>query len=163
MSLEIYPKGPTFVSQTLSDFGAGVVPGTEATFPDSTGLKLNYTLAKAAGNIANYALCKKHTTSNTFDVVITAQDGAITDFVVGVNNTGTALVSGDYFWMLRGPKYTVLDAAGGIATVGEGVGMHATTDGNADTLADSADGVQILGTCLVASSGGVAVVWGHLG
>jgi len=161
MSLEIYPRGPAFTSSTLSDFGAGVVPGTEATFPDSTGLKIKYTLVKAAGTIPDDALVKKHTTSNTFDVVVTEAVGSVADRAVGVNNTGASISSGTYFWMVRGPKFTVLDAAGGITTVGEGVGLHATTDGNADTLSATA-GHQCIGSCLVASSGGIASVWGTI-
>jgi len=160
MSLELPARGATFIGVS-ADFG-GAAYGTRARMVGSDGIVREYVLAKAAGTIPAHALCKKHTTSGVLDVVVTQAVGSVADRAIGINDTGTALASGDVFWMLQGPTYVVLDTAGGIGTVGEGVGLHATTDGEADTLAATA-GHQCIGVCTVASSGGLATVYGWLG
>ena len=160
MSLEIPARGAPYVG-VLADFG-GAPYGKRARMTGGDGIVYEYVLAKAAGTIPLHALCKKHTTSDTLDVVVTQAVGSVADRAIGINDTGTILASGDVFWMLQGPKYVVLDAGGGIATVGEGVGLHATTDGEADTLAATA-GHQCIGVCTIATSGGLATVYGWLG
>lgn len=159
MSLNIITKGPTFTSTNLADFG-GLPVGSQVQFVGSDGIVYDYTLVLSAGTIPAHATVKKHTTSNVYDVVVTQAVGMVADNAVGINDTGASVATATYFFMLRGPKFVVLDTAGGIGTVGEGVGLHATTDGECDTLAATA-GHQKIGSCLVATSGGLATVWGR--
>lgn len=150
----------SLVSTDLTYFG-GNKPGCIRWHYDPTsGMWQRYVLVKAAGTIPANALFKRHTTSALYDVVVT---DVVADIAQGVNSTGASRSSGEYFWGLQGPVFTVLDAAGGVGTVGEKVGLHATTDGNADTYDATGVNYHCIGVCYVATSGGVAQVYGWMG
>jgi hypothetical protein len=110
-----------------------------------------YAKCKAAAAIAVNETCMIDTTDAVLTrgyyvpTVIRSAIIADTPRVIGFNNTGSAITSGDYFWAKSGP---VVDAlAGDVAAVVTGSPAYCSgTDGETDDLVTGA--LSVLGTYL---------------
>lgn len=102
-----------------------------------------YILVKNVGaDLADGKTCKRDAnTSADIQVVVGAATG---DYILGVNNTGTVITNGNYFWALqRGRGYTIG------STIAVNVEAAA---GAAGVVAAVASGGRSIGICLVANS-----------
>jgi hypothetical protein len=133
---------------SLAKVFATSVTGQSSTYTNLAGTKGQlraeggnlYRLAKAGAAIAAQAICK----FSAYDGTLSTADGGMTvitatdtfNAVVGMNATGSAITSGNYFWMLI-DGIAVCTGDGSVAAGGK-IMPHAT-DGSVDTYASNAN------------------------
>ncbi len=102
MSRTVYKLGVTKQAVTLAEHG----PGIETGHVRWEGGKKYILLQAVTADLADGKVCKKDTTSSaTYTVVVGAAAG---DLCIGVNNTGAAITTGNYFWALQeGRGYSI--------------------------------------------------------
>lgn len=92
-------RGAKFISSTLKDHGENARTGQLRYFVDDVFGEREFILLKAAGTIADGLGIMKDTTSSAEVTVIVTSGTTVQG--LGINNTGSSLVTGNYFWALR--------------------------------------------------------------
>lgn len=141
--------GPlTNVTNVETEMGVGNVAW------DEDGSK--YIKCKALGTIVSNRLVTSHTTAATTErgfsvpgILVTTQPSD-TGKIIGANQTGKNISTGEFFWCKVGPVLTCL--GGGTGSVAAGSIVYASaTEGEADDDATAA--TTILGVALTATTG----------
>ena len=137
MSIQVFKTAVTASSTTLADLGSGLATGSIRYEPDGR----QYMLMKViTATIADGLLFMKDAVTDTeINVIITTGE---TVPVLGVNNTGTLLAIGAYFWALqRGVGYVDPDASGW--DDGGPVGCTSAGEGTAWATAETLVGIAV--------------------
>lgn len=100
-----------------------------------------YVLLKASGTILDGALVKKDSTSST-EITVT-NTAAAGDSAIGVNNTGSTVNIGDYFWALCQGRGYVAASATSFAD-GDRIVPAASGEGNVASTGGTQVGIAIL-------------------